>query len=851
MNKRLFISTAFALFFIVALSATSGNVYVDKNGVLRYTATNEEATFYGVNYTLPFAHAYRAISYIGKSHKEAIDKDVYHIARLGMNAYRIHIWDVEITDKDGNLIENEHLDLLDYLIYKLEERGISILITAQTNFGNGYPERNINTGGYSYHYEKCRMHDTENCIKAQEKYAMSLAGHINKYTGKSYSTDDAIIAIEINNEPCHSGSADDATRYINRMVRAFRKGGFKKPLLYNVSHNLDNHTDAFFKSDIQGTTYQWYPTGLVAGHERKGNFLPNVDNYDISFKNVRNFDKMCKVIYEFDPGDVLDSYLYPAITRTFRSAGFQWITQFAYDPIDIAWANTEYQTHYLNLAYTPQKAISMKIAAEVAKNVRIGEKFAKYPQDTIFKDFMVSYNLHTSTMNSGKKYIYSNSTATMPKDFGQLEEVAGVGNSPIVRYAGTGAYFIDRIGDGLWRLEILPDVFIVADPFGKPSLSRKVGEIIYNEHDIWLKLPKIGSNYAFKGINNGNQASGTASAGSFKAKPGVYLIGNHASDINSVDKNGKFRNITLSEYAAPEKTDVRTTVLHSAKPFVPSDAKEITISAKVIGSKAPDSVMVYPRHISFWNDKNDLYRMNRSGAYECSVNIPLQSGFKEFEYNIVVFEGNEATTYPQCIAGTPLTWDFGRNEYYMSSAVGENDAIVLVTADKDMAGIETATIPDYSRIKCGFNANEPMGHNSMTFQMRASNASTKLYLRKYVGDILCASPYLTGKSEVCISVGNLKGIDSLDVALLTNKGITYRKRLKVYENGIYRIGVSELRQDETALIPAPYPIFLKRYFQAEIDMPFSIADVEQIEVSTAPIDEGTELSFDLTGIWLE
>ncbi len=53
-----------------------------------------------------------------------------------------------------------------------------------------------------------------------------------------------------------------------------------------------------------------------------------------------------------------------AMVRTFRTAGFQWITQFAYDPMDIAYANTEYQTHFLNLAYTPHKTISMKIAAE-------------------------------------------------------------------------------------------------------------------------------------------------------------------------------------------------------------------------------------------------------------------------------------------------------------------------------------------------------------------------------------------------------------------------------------------------------------------------------------------------------
>ena len=38
---------------------------------------------------------------------------------MGVNAYRIHVWDYEITDAEGNLLPNEHLDLFDYLIVKL------------------------------------------------------------------------------------------------------------------------------------------------------------------------------------------------------------------------------------------------------------------------------------------------------------------------------------------------------------------------------------------------------------------------------------------------------------------------------------------------------------------------------------------------------------------------------------------------------------------------------------------------------------------------------------------------------------------------------------------------------------
>lgn len=381
--KRQFILTCICLLFTFV--GTQGKttsiptIYIDGNGVMRWSDTHREASFFGANYTTPFAHAYRALGYLGVDRKAAIDKDVYHLSRLGFNAYRIHLWDVELTDGEGNLSENDHLDLMDYLIAKLKERNIHIVITAQTNFGNGYPERNEPTGGFSYKYDKCSMHSEPEAIAAQERYLYSLVRHTNPYTGLAYKDDPSIVGFEINNEPCHSGTKEEVKAYINRMLKAIRKAGNRKPVFYNVSHN-EWTVEAYYDTDIKGTTYQWYPIGLVSGQTQQGNFLPYVDRYDISFADkVKGFDKKARMIYEFDPADIMYSYMYPAMVRTFRTAGFQWITQFAYDPMDIAYANTEYQTHFLNLAYTPHKAISMKIASEAAQSLKRGASYGSYP----------------------------------------------------------------------------------------------------------------------------------------------------------------------------------------------------------------------------------------------------------------------------------------------------------------------------------------------------------------------------------------------------------------------------------------------------------------------------------------
>src|SRR5688500_14912908 len=124
-------------------------LFVDKKGMLRWKSNKKEAAFFGVNYTVPFAYGYRSHKRLGIDLKKAIDNDVYHMARLGLDAFRVHVWDTEITDSTGNLLENEHLDLYDYLLNKLKQRNIKIMLTPIAFWGSGYPEPDPKTPGFS------------------------------------------------------------------------------------------------------------------------------------------------------------------------------------------------------------------------------------------------------------------------------------------------------------------------------------------------------------------------------------------------------------------------------------------------------------------------------------------------------------------------------------------------------------------------------------------------------------------------------------------------------------------------------------------------------------------------------
>jgi hypothetical protein len=339
---------SFVLLFCICFHSVKAqkSTYVDEQGVFRWSDSNEEIRLFGVNYNLLFAHGYRAINYVGKDHKKAIDKDVYHLARLGINAYRVHIWDTEITDSKGNLINTAQLDLLDYLLAKLKQRGIKILITPFKVGGNGYPEKDHPTQGFSDTLTKMETYKDKLIIEKQQRYFTQLLNHTNPYTNLAYKDDPDIVALEINNEPTHD-EQEVITAYIDTMVNTIRKAGFKNPILYNVSERSE-FVEEYLKADIQGCTFQWYPTGLVHNSLLDINVLPNVDQYNIPFDTLQNFQNKARVIYEFDPADTNSPTLFPAMARSFREAKFQFATQFAYDPLDLAFANTEYQTHYLN-----------------------------------------------------------------------------------------------------------------------------------------------------------------------------------------------------------------------------------------------------------------------------------------------------------------------------------------------------------------------------------------------------------------------------------------------------------------------------------------------------------------------
>ena len=544
---------------ISLLSVTAANliaaelVYLDNQGVIRWTADNREVALFGANYCLPSGCDYRAAGYVNADRKKLVEKDMAHFARMGWDGMRLCFWgDWENSDKQGNLIVNDHLDVMDYAIFHAKQRGIYILLTPITTYAAWWPDGKASDAypGFSKFYERADLGVNPAAVAAQSNYVFQIFQHVNPYTGVALKDEPNILFVEMINEPVHrSNDLPGSIAYINTLADAVLGTGCKKILFHNVSQDFAI-TPAIKASKVQGVSFAWYPTGLNINHTLSENYLRTVDDYPPMLRpDLRNIPR---IVYEFDSPDMNSGYMYPAIVRSFRGVGAQFIAMFSYDMLDTAPYNLGWQTHFLNLVYSPRKAVSAIIAAEATRELPRFSRYGDYPDNRHFGPFRVSYEEDTSEMVTDDKFLYANDTGTRPPKPAELKHIVGLGTSPLVAYEGCGAYFLDKLTNGLWRLEVYPDAIIVQDPFAQHLNYKTVSSrLVSREWPMLLCLPDLGNVFSVTGLNTGNAFSGTAQSGTFPVTPGVFLLSKHKPPAQTTLPRHIGR-IGFTEYVCPQ-----------------------------------------------------------------------------------------------------------------------------------------------------------------------------------------------------------------------------------------------------------------------------------------------------------
>jgi len=751
-------------------------VYVDREGVIRWRDDRREVALFGANYVLPSASDYRAAGYLHADRKQMIDEDMAQFARMGWDGLRLTFWgDWEASDSAGNLIANDHLDLLDYLIARARDRGIYMLFSPIQLYGANWPDalNDTTNPGFGRTFGRARMGTDPAALAAQVNYLRQILNHVNPYTGVALKDEPGILFIELVNEPWHHPEdLPGSIRYINTLTDAVRSTGCRKLVFYNVSQDF-RIADAIRRSRAQGVTFGWYPSGLNSGHELEGNYLRAVDAFpDMARPELA---RLPRIVYEFDSPDLRTGYMYPAMARTFRSVGAQFVAMFAYDMLGTASRNLAWQTHYLNLVYTPRKAVSAIIAAEAMRRLPRLRSFGAYPANTRFGDFHVSAEDDLGELVAKDAFLYAGSTRSAPPDPAALRRIVGYGSSGTVGYDGQGIYFLDKVRPGVWRLEIYPDAVPVRDPFEPPSPDKVVTRAISRAWPMTLALPDLGAAFTVQPITAGNARNEQAAAGRFTVTPGVYVL-SAAGPVDVGALPATVGHVGFAEYHLPPPDSLTPSVASLAAPeYLARRAVELV--AGVVDRTPPDSAELFIRPMAA-----GLYRgfaMHAAGGYRYAASVPagaLAEG--PYDFVITLFRGASPLTFPGAQHRLPTDWNYGEAATWKLRVVGPQTPLRLFDPARDAARLAFTRIGDAGRrglyhLALSTVTGEPVFHFELPVNAGGTGPADYTASLVISDQIRARQETIAGADEVRVRLRGLGAHQVLHLTLMEDDGTSW------------------------------------------------------------------------------
>lgn len=172
------------------------------------------------------------------------------LAGMGLNLVRVHLIDghyapnglLDPAHKGQLRILPSQLEKLDYLIAELKQRGIYVELPV-----NGYHWRNITGESEFADLEPKKFAPfasgvplwNARFLATEKQFARDFLGHVNPYTGKAYTEEPAVAAVEIVNE--------------NGLICAWRGGHVRKVWPPSMIRDLQQHWNRFLAARYSTT----------------------------------------------------------------------------------------------------------------------------------------------------------------------------------------------------------------------------------------------------------------------------------------------------------------------------------------------------------------------------------------------------------------------------------------------------------------------------------------------------------------------------------------------------------------------------------------------------------------------
>jgi hypothetical protein len=337
------------------------------------------------------------------------------------------------------------------------------------------------------------------------------------------------------------------------------------------------------------------------------------------------------------------------------------------------------------------------IAARAFHRLPRNKSYGTYPADSVFDVFRVSYTEQLSEMNSNEEFYYSNATSSKPVNLNQLQHIAGVGSSAVVTYNGYGAYFADKVSEGIWRLEVMPDAIHIKDPFEKASPKKEVTRIQWQNQSIKINLPDLVKDFKISGLNEGNNYSAIAVNNGFTIHPGSYLLTENAIAVRFDSYPA-----SIKEFAAPKPVDATPFVVHTPYSEV-SEGRSFTISSKIVGVDTADKVLIELHNSS---GKWKTIICIAKNAYDYSVVVPVDIVTPGvINYRIIIQKRGNFYVFPGNHHEDPYAWDASENETWQTFIATKNSDLQLFNSNIDRGNFNIYN-PDWKNISFNYTTAE-------------------------------------------------------------------------------------------------------------------------------------------------